>query len=421
MIINKDQIKDNRILPFQMFNAIEKHQNSKAFVITSTRTTKQDSENDREHLYEERRHVINEGCKKINRTKLDRTEISSSTAGLIIDKVHSIYYCPIPKVSSTFWKRVLTVMASRGKLNSPFDISLGGVRLAKINDLSKRELNSLNTKGTSFIVARNPYARLFSGYENKIYHSNLMFWKLTGRQVVHVIRKDNNDVYNNYGFDVTFPEFIKYILYLHESGLGINGHFRPMLSLCDPCSIYFQYFVKLETLSDDARFLITKWRNDFDDVNLRFEDFEKETVLDTARGHVNFLFSTKKVLDEIKFPFIKIMLRTWRDLQIRGYLSKHIPFPFKETDVETVTKEEYMEAIKTALKIPVNRTEVKLQRKEALIQAYRQVPIKDMERLRQFVLEDCLVFGYDDRPAELFDRSKSVSREFVYLDGLTKK
>ncbi|XP_060551785.1 uncharacterized protein LOC132713287 [Ruditapes philippinarum] len=194
-----------------------------------------------------------------------------------------------------------------------------------------------------------------------------------------------------------------------------------MLSLCDPCSIYFQYFIKLETLSDDARFLITKWRNDFDDVNLRFEDFEKETVIDTARVHVNFLFSTKKVLDEIKFPFIKLMLRTWRDLQIRGYLSKHIPFPFKETDAKTVTKNKYIEAIKIALKIPVNSKEVKLQREEALIQAYRQVSIKDMERLRQFVLEDCLLFGYDDRPAELFDRSKSVSRDFVYLDGLTKK
>jgi hypothetical protein len=404
-----------------MFNELEKHQSNKAFIITSTVTTQKDSETDREHLYEERRHVINKGCKKINRTQLDMTEVSSSTTGLIIDKVHSIYYCPIPKISSTFWKRVLTVMASRGKLNSPFDITLGGVSLAHINDLSKNELNSLNTKGTSFIVARNPYARIFSGYEHKIYQTDLLFWKMAGRQVVQVIRKNNNDVYNNYGFDVTFPEFIKYILYRDESGLGINAHFRPMHSLCDPCSIYFQYFVKLETLSDDARFLITKWRNDFDDVNLRFEDFEKETVFDTARERVNCLFRTKKVLDEIKFPFIKIMLRTWRDLQIRGYLSKHIQFPFKETDAETVTKREYMEALKIALDIPVNSTEVKLQRKEALIQAYRQVPIKDMERLRQFVLEDCLLFGYDDRPAELFDRSKSVSRDFVYLDGLTQK
>ncbi|XP_053404807.1 carbohydrate sulfotransferase 11-like isoform X2 [Mercenaria mercenaria] len=373
--------------------------------------------NSRESLYEERRKVILDGCKKVNKTT---RPFGLENQNLCIDKLHAISYCPIPKVSSTFWKRILTVMASQGKLHSPFEISLGGVRLSKINQLSKRDLKTLREKGTSFLFVRDPYARLFSGYENKIYHSNLMYWKIIGRKVVQVVRDNHDAVYNNYGFDVTFPEFIKYILYLSESGLNINGHFSPMLNRCDPCSTHFQYIGKLETFSDDAHYLISKWRNEFKDVELHFDDFEKETALDTARGHVNFLFSTKKILSEIKFPFIKIMLRTWRDLQIRGHLSKHIAFPFNEADVDTITKEEYMEAIKKALDIPVNRTEVKLQRAEALVQAYSQVPLEDMERLRMFVLQDCLLFGYDDRPTKLFDRSKQKSSDFVYLDGLSK-
>ena len=188
-------------------------------------------------------------------------------------------------------------------------------------------------------------------------------------------------VYNTHGFDVTFPESIKYILYQYESFFRINVHFAPMRHICDPCLTYFEYVVKFETLKDDITYLINKWRNKFEDVDLHYEDFEKETTLVTAIKHVNFLFITKKCLDEIKFPFIKIMLNTWRDFQIRRYISKLNPFPFKESDEKTTTKEEYIEAVRTAPNIPVNCTEVKLQREEALIQAYKEVSVENMDKL----------------------------------------
>lgn len=369
---------------------------------------------DREHLYQDRRNEVKDGCKKVNRTTVKNFEFK----GILVDERHLIGYCPIAKVSSTFWKRLLTVTASQGKLNSPFDISLGGVRLSRLKDFSKQNKTAFQKKGTLFMFVRDPYARLFSGYENKIYHANLVYWKSIGRQVVRDIRGSHDDIYKNFGFDVTFPEFVKYILHRCDSGKNIDGHFSPMSDTCDPCSANFHYIGKMETFKEDADFLINKWKNEFDDITLDFDDFQKETVLDTAKGRTNFLFQTKKILDEIKFPFIKIMIRTWRDLQIRGYLSKYIEFPYKETEADLITKDEFFEAIKAALNIPVNHTEVKLQRQEALIQAYRQVPIEDMDRLRRYVLKDCLLYGYDDRPEELFDRTVDVKSEFTYLDGL---
>ncbi|XP_045199169.2 carbohydrate sulfotransferase 11-like [Mercenaria mercenaria] len=372
---------------------------------------------ERESLYEERRLVITEGCTKVNKTIQNQSDLYKHK--LLIDKKHLIYYCPIAKVSSTFWKRILTVITSQGKLNSPFEITLQGVKLSKIEELSTQEVRGLKESGDSFMFVRDPYARLFSGYENKLYNANLYFWKQIGSHVVHIVRKTHDIVYTKYGFDVTFQEFIKYILYLSESGRNINGHFSPMSNRCDPCSTHFNYIGKLETIADDAKYLISKWQKKFKDVNIVFEDFEKETVLDSARGHLRFLYETKRILNEIKFPFLKLMLRTWRDLQIRGLLSKNIEFPFKSTD--KITREDYMNAIRGALEIPVNRTEVKLQREEALVQAYRQVPLEDMERLRKYVLQDCLLFGYDSRPAKLFDRSKPLKDEFLYLDGLQRR
>lgn len=372
----------------------------------------------RESLYEERRRSVIEGCKKLNRSVENNRALNGNN--ILYDVKHWIYYCPITKVGSTFWKRVLTVIGSQGRLKSPFEISLGQVKFSKSVKLSKSEYRNFNQKGTSFMFVRNPYARIFSGYENKIYHSNLMFWKSVGRHVVRLVRGTSEKIYKKYGFDVTFSEFIKYILFLNESGERVDGHFSPMINHCDPCSTHFQYIGKLETMTDDAIYLISKWRTEFNDFNLYFNDFEKETALDTARGHIRFLFQTKKVLAEIEFPFIKLMIRTWRDLQIRGYLSKHIEFPYNDTDVHNITQSDYLEAIREALAIPVNSTEVRQQRNEALIQAYRQVPLKDMEKLRRYLLQDCTLFGYDDRPLSLFDRSKPVMESFLYLDGLKR-
>jgi hypothetical protein len=111
------------------------------------------------------------------------------------------------------------------------------------------------------------------------------------------------------------------------------------------------------------------------------------------------------------------MLRTWRDLQIRGYISKHVKFPYEHHNVTKITKEDFIGEVKKALEAIPDRETIKKQREEALVQSYRQVSIEDMERLREFVREDCQLFGYDDKPAHLFDRTTPL-QDFLYLDGL---
>ena len=104
---------------------------------------------------------------------------------------------------------------------------------------------------------------------------------------------------------------------------------------------------------------------------------------------------------------------------IRGYISKYIPFPYTNYEhVDDVTSEEYLVQIKQGLDATTDRAAAKAQREEALIHAYRGVPMEDMERLRQFVLQDCQLFGFDDRPSILFDRSSPKDEHFIYLDGV---
>ena len=100
-----------------------------------------------------------------------------------------------------------------------------------------------------------------------------------------------------------------------DDQLRLDRHFAPMHQTCDPCAHVFQYIGKIETFRNDVEFLFEKWGRDFDDFNIKFSDFVAETATDTSTGHINFLFSAKHILHEIKYPFKHLMLRTWRDLQ----------------------------------------------------------------------------------------------------------
>lgn len=368
----------------------------------------------REQLYAERREMVRRGCEKFNRTIQD----DYNSSHYLVEERHNILYCPIPKVGSTFWKKALTSVGSMKSERSMFEIKWQEMHLTKLSKLSKKEKENLKS-GTSFLFIRDPYARLFSGYENKIYHCNKLFWGSTGHSVVQYTRKSLDKRDKHYGYNVSFPEFVSYILHLSDENKHINQHFAPMHKSCDPCAHKFHFIGKLETFKDDVDYLFDKWRHEFNDFHINYNDFERETALRTAYGHVRFLYGTKSILSEIKFPFRKLMLRTWRDLQIRGFMSKDVPFPFDENDgVDNVSAEAFMKMIEMGLTATTDRAAAKAQREEALIQAYRSVPLKDMERLRQYVSQDCQLFGFDDRPRKLFDRDTPIDESFLYLDGL---
>lgn len=384
------------------------------YFVSSGKNT--DTKSSREFLYAERREKIKQGCKSQNRTMTN--EFTSSW--YLIEKQHNILYCPIPKVGSTFWKLALTVIGSKKEKRSIFDMRLGDTRLSSLRKLTMNEKLSLIENGTSMVFIRDPYARLFSSYENKLYNANGMFWKTTGREIVKFVRNSIDGRYDKYGVDVTFPEFVSYILYQHDTFQPINRHFKPMHEICDPCKHKYHYIGKLETFKDDVEYIFDKWRNQFHDVKVTFDDFEKESAIHQAERHTSNLFGHKSIAEnEIKYPFINLMLRTWRDLQIRGFMSKESQFPYEmNSNIEDVTQHEFFEECLKGIEATVNTTAAKQQRDEALIQAYRSVPMADMERLRMYVLEDCRLFGFDDRPSKLFDRSTPLNSKFVYLDGI---
>ena len=345
-----------------------------------------------------------------------------------IAEQHKLLYCSIPKTGSTFWGRTLTIVE-----NGQFYSSLLEYR----NTKEKRTLNKLIHLDTylyqnnasavssfmndaiSFMFVREPYGRIFSAYNNKVLNPNIEFWKKIGREVIAKVRNNPSPDSLKYGHDVTFPEMVRFLILMFETGGEINEHFLPMNGKCRPCHTRFDYIGKMESFADDAHFILGKLRSKYRDVFVNFGDFDTDEVLTSAKGHVGFLYQTLRATQGLNYSKYLLFLRTWRDLQIRGALSKHIDMPVTQEQALNITQNRFFGLIKEALNKPCNSTEVKKQRTEAMIQAYRMVPLADMERLSKYVELDCQLFAYEVKPAMLFDRNSTAYQvSFNYFDGI---
>lgn len=321
-------------------------------------------------------------------------------------KNRSVYYCYIPKCGTTFMELFLAKVFTNDTSNRNYYTEISG----------KLELPD----AYSFTFVREPYGRLFSAYENKLFHPNEM-WKKLGTDVIRVVRPKASPLSQLLGHDVTFTELVQYVVTLHEQRQPLNPHLTPMTSICDPCKKRFDFIGRLETMTEDLEYLIDQWK--YRDIVPRdiqpVVHIESETVYSRHFGRIYHMFSTLKKYNNLLSRY-KFFQRTWSSYQIRGVILKTFEMPFTEFEVEEVDSSRYQLAVKTAIEASQDfKEELKAQRQEALVSAYKMVPLDLMFKLRQFVKTDCNLYGYDDKPNALFIRSVITSAdEHNYFEGL---
>ncbi|XP_011303685.1 carbohydrate sulfotransferase 11 isoform X3 [Fopius arisanus] len=132
---------------------------------------------------------------------------------ILVDEVHELLYCYVPKVACTNWKRVLMIA-----------------------------------------TVRHPMERLLSAYRNKLeardQTSSKYFQTRFGRKIVKKYRKNATKESLSKGDDVTFGEFVDFIT--ADDNKTTNEHWRPISELCLPCIINYNLISKYETLVEDA-------------------------------------------------------------------------------------------------------------------------------------------------------------------------
>ena len=222
---------------------------------------------------EQRLRQVKRVCKLLesgfyNHTQYYRTKHSDS-GGLLTDHYHRFMYCPIKKVSSSSWNYLFKSMID-GEIESrqlwmkkhPGDWSRLQKRWGRLNNSGfdpawSSAVDPEALKGYfKFIMVRHPLERLASAYLARI----------VGRKKVQTIdfekfliaatltKKQNSD-------------------WLPEHMTKNDGHWRPYLQTCHPCSAGFDFIAHVETLQEDVRELLPKlnatdYIDDFPHVNM---------------------------------------------------------------------------------------------------------------------------------------------------------
>lgn len=356
---------------------------------------------------------LKESCANSSLGYIDDASDKEVMHNIHIDQNHNIVYCQIQKVGSTFLRKLLSSLFKQSIIpkTRPTFKRLDSRR----KNTGFAELHSIIQSSDKFMFVREPYSRVYSGYVDKLFSPNTLYWQLTGKFIASKIRANANSQALRCGHDITFPEFVKYIIYSEKDHTHTDRHFTPMYEHCKPCQIPYDFIGKLEHIKDDVLFLLNVWNKQFG-TNITFNDFESETALDRALGKGRRLFGMKEKITRC-MSFYNASVRSWRDLQMRGLISVQESFPFSPEFTENqMTLEHFHDATKKAIEAPHDQNQIKNQREDSMIEAYSLISKEDLYKLQNILRPDCALFGYDCSPPSIFDRHITDIKELKYFN-----
>lgn len=180
---------------------------------------------------------------------------------LLVDDKHQAIYCYVPKAGCTSWKSLMMRLAS-GLDNNTFSQyrSSDFHSVTAQRKLGLYPLSDYSNKGQAmrlanyfkFMVTRDPFSRLVSGYNDKFRKRERLFRGPFGRELHREIKHSSGEMsFPEDDKRVTFKEFIEYVNMMYTESHQ-NGHWHSITEWCQPCLIAYDYVAKTETMARDA-------------------------------------------------------------------------------------------------------------------------------------------------------------------------
>ncbi|XP_033099077.1 carbohydrate sulfotransferase 8-like [Anneissia japonica] len=170
-------------------------------------------------------------------------------------------YCYVPKVACTNWKRVLMVLDDYSKPIE--DITEWEAHenngMTVLASLPEEEQKAVLTNFTKFMVTREPFIRILSAYKNKFENSDEYdskpHFQYYGKLIMANYRKKPSQTDIATGRGVRWTEFAAYLTDPLQRD-EFENHWQDMNRICSPCKIKYDYLAKLETIKEDAEFIL---------------------------------------------------------------------------------------------------------------------------------------------------------------------
>ncbi|XP_033742607.1 carbohydrate sulfotransferase 11-like [Pecten maximus] len=349
-----------------------------------------------QNRFEAMRFNISEACQSKSVYQVIPTFGFIKDRNLWYDSKNNFIYCMVEKIGSKFWRRVFHLL-NHPEYRDLYSIPSYLVRndeLPTLRNFSIQNSTKIINSANKAMFVREPYARAFSGYVDKLYSLNYYYMQALGRGIIKALRKNATAASLACGHDLTFTEFIRYIVGMKQRNLHgrIDVHFSQIYTHCLPCELNYDFVGTMENFDEDASFLISKLQLF---KNTPVELSQNASVTLSIYLVLNDTFSLRQKMAHC-MPQREMISRAWRTLQMRGLINPEAPVPTqRNVTIDTL----YREAVKVS-----EPSRVSEYRRKSLIETYGTLNEQLLEKFREYVLPDCKLFGYDDRPSFLFNR-----------------
>ncbi|XP_077978808.1 carbohydrate sulfotransferase 9-like [Glandiceps talaboti] len=214
----------------------------------------------------ERQNGLREACVKKNVEMTDdpktwATALREVPVRMYVDDKYKILYCPIHKVATANWRRVLMVLAGDVENVTQVGKEHYNTYYAKHRQLHSypREQQIFRLANyTKFMIVRHPLERLISAYRDKFEfgreHGEWYYLKDIASNILYWNKPESLNTQKIH--NVTFRDLVKFII-THPNNV-LDMHWERYHKLCRPCEIKYDIIGKYETLERDSNHILEK-------------------------------------------------------------------------------------------------------------------------------------------------------------------
>ncbi|XP_021379144.1 uncharacterized protein LOC110466747 isoform X1 [Mizuhopecten yessoensis] len=339
--------------------------------------------------------------------------VHARTPVFFYSKPNGLLACKSPKTGSTFMGALIRALnqPSINKVSGMFLLGRNKIHngLHEVWDILAAEPIKQST--LTVMITRDPYSRLFSTFVDKYF----LLGRLGRELATHLKRGFREDRNNEYcGYDITFQEFLDYIVFLAQSMKELNEHMVPVAQLCDVCNMKYDLICRQESLSEGITEVLRLTKN------------VTSSRLNAIRQSINTTSPYASMLSLISsqiFDYnnhrqdcpnqLSFMRKMWKTFQVQGLVNSVIKFPeeifsgflFVEKEAQAITSA----SLQVIQSNPLSKKQRQQQRLTALTIAYRNIRWQTIVNLQKVFKLDFLLFGYSNYPPIIYNITRTTN------------
>ena len=169
-----------------------------------------------------------------------------------------VVYCYVPKTGCTQMKTMIVLLQdlyTMKQLNNTIVTNAKYLSRVRTMCIDKRHpcyqpkdnVSYLLNNYYKYVVVRDPLERLVSAYHNKLTTKDTFIdYRKLQKKILQYYRNDSTVLQSEFP---SFSEFIGFLLHSKES---FDKHFIPVIELCDPCQIKYNFYVNFKITNHDV-------------------------------------------------------------------------------------------------------------------------------------------------------------------------